>query len=275
MHAASDMFAGQPSDEAMLAELYDLEHDEITEDFAFYREWARRHPGTVVDLGCGSGRLFGPLLDGGATRIVGVDGSPALLTRAAARIAADTWLAAADAAGRIHTVVGDVRAPAVSERFALAVMAGVVAHLDGPEAAVRALTRAGQLLAPGGVLIVDTLGPGGWPPHDLPLSVDWQRRMGERRVVRRSQLSRKATPEGLRVDYETLTDLMEADGTIMRLPAGFRLWYPSISAIVALAAEAKLEVEAVFGSHDLESLDERSERCIVVLRGATGGPGMG
>ena len=275
MHAASDMFAGQPSDEAMLAELYDLEHDEITEDFAFYREWASRHPGTVVDLGCGSGRLFHPLLDGGATRIVGVDGSPALLTRAAARIAADTWLAAADAAGRIDTVVGDVRAPPVSERFALAVMAGVVAHLDGPEAAVRALTRAGRLLAPGGVLIVDTLGPGGWPPHDLPLSVDWHRRMGERRIVRRSQLSRKVTPEGLRVDYETLTDLAEADGTILRLPAGFRLWYPSISAIVALAAEAKLEVEAVFGSHDLEPLDERSERCIVVLRGATGGPGMG
>ena len=32
------------SDEALLAEIYDLEHDAITEDLAFYREWARRTP---------------------------------------------------------------------------------------------------------------------------------------------------------------------------------------------------------------------------------------
>jgi len=269
------MFAGQLSDEATLAELYDIEHDEITEDVAFYREWARRQGGAVIDLGCGSGRLFRSLLDGGATRIVGVDGSPALLARAALRIAADPMLASARVAGHIETMAGDVRGVVTAERFTLALLAGVIAHLDGPEAAVRAFSSSRQLLSPDGVLIVDTLGPGGWPPHDLPLSLDWQRRMGERRVVRRSQLSRKVTPEGLRVDYETLTDLVEADGTITRLPAGFRLWYPSISAIVALAAEARLEVEAVFGSHDLEPLDERSERCIVVLRGATGGPGMG
>jgi SAM-dependent methyltransferase len=223
----------------------------------------------VIDLGCGSGRLFRPLLEGGATRIVGIDGSPSLLARAEQRIVADDRLRAAHEAGRIELETGDVRHVRRSERFELAILAGVLAHLDGPEEAVRALSSARALLASGGTLIVDLLGPAALPAADLPLSVDWERSVGERRIVRRSQLRRHETPEGLRVEYATLTDLVGADGTIARLPASFRLWYPSPSAVVVLAEQAGLVVEAAFGSHDLGPLDERSERCIVVLRGTT------
>ena len=261
-----DILAGQGADERLLAELYDLEHDEITEDLAFYRSWSGRTRGAVIDLGCGSGRLFRTLLDGGATRLVGVDGSAALIARAEDRISADERLSAARDDGRIELAVADVRSVRRPDRFELAVMAGVLAHLDGPESAVRALAAARALLAPQGRLIVDLLGPGDLPEHDLPLSVDWQRRAGDRRVVRRSRLERHETPEGLRVAYATLTDVTRADGTIARLPASFRLWYPSPSAVVALAEQAELVVEAAFGSHDLDPLDERSERCIVVLR---------
>ena len=243
------------------------------EDLAFYRSWAARHPAAVLDLGCGSGRLFGALAAGGAERIVGVDGSPALLERASARIHADGRLREASAAGRIELSTGDVRTVARRERFSLVIIAGVIAHLEGPEDALRMLSAAADLLAPDGVLIVDTLGPGALPADDLPLSMDWERRLGERRVVRRSRLDRREVPEGLRVEYSTLTDLVEADGTITRLPASFRLWYPSVEVTVALAAEANLEVVAAFGSHDLEPLDERSERCIVVMGIAPNGQG--
>ncbi len=258
----SDIFSGQGTDESRLAELYDLEHDEITEDLAFYRELARRHPGPVIDLGCGSGRLFRAFVEGGARRIVGVDGSPALLARAAARIEGDAALAALD----IELVEGDVRTVRRPDRFALAVLAGVIAHLAGPEEAMRALDAAARLLRPDGVLVVDLLGPGALPAHDLPLSVDWHRQVGDRRIVRRSALVRREAPEGLRVDYATLTDLAEADGTIARLPASFRLWYPEPVALMGLAAEAGLSVDARYGSHDLDPLDADSERCIVVLR---------
>jgi hypothetical protein len=191
------------------------------------------------------------------------------------RIGADERLKAARDDGRIELALGDVRTVRHPHRFRLAILAGVIAHLGGPEDAVRALGAARRLLQPTGVLIVDTIGPGGLPPHDLPLSIDWQRPMGDRRVVRRSRLVRTETPEGLRVEYSTLTDVAEADGTIARLPAGFRLWYPSPTALIGLAHEAELEVEAAFGSHDLDPLDDRSERCIVVLRRAAsvGAPG--
>ncbi len=236
---------------------------------------ARRRPGAVVDLGCGSGRLFGPLLAGGATRLVGVDGSPSLLERARARVESDARLSAAMAEGRIELIEGDVRRVRLGDRFALAVLAGVVAHLDGPEAALRALAAARRLLTRDGVLVVDTLGPGGLPAHDLPLSVDWERSEGGRRMVRRSRLERRETPEGLRVSYSTLTDVARADGTIARLPASWRLWYPSPAALVALAAEAELVVESVFGSHDLDPLDDDSERCIVMARPTAAFPRKG
>ena len=203
---------------------------------------------------------------GGARKIVGIDGSPDLIQRALARIAADERLRQARDDGRIELLVGDVRTARHPHRFSLAILAGVLAHLDGPEEGLRALQAARRLLKPDGRLIVDGIGPGALPPHDLPLSVDWERRLGDRRVVRRSRLVRTEAPEGLRVEYATLTDVAEADGTIARLPAGFRLWYPSPSALIGLANEAELEVEATFGSHDLEPLDSRSERCILVLR---------
>lgn len=271
----SDILAGQPADERVLAELYDLEHDEIVEDLGFYRTWVGRHPAAILDLGCGSGRLFRPLLDGGAQRVVGIDGSPALLERAAARMEADDVLRAAFADGRLSVATGDVRTISRPDRFSLIVLAGVMAHLDGPEDALRVFGAAGRLLRPDGVLIVDQLGPGALPADGLPLSLDWERRLGDRRVVRRSRLDRREAPEGLRVEYSTLTDIVEADGTITRLPAGFRLWYPSPEVTVALAGEASLEVVAAFGSHDLEPLDERSERCIVVFADGNRDPGRG
>ncbi len=203
---------------------------------------------------------------------MGVDGSPALLARAEQRIERHASLRDARAAGRIELAVGDVRRARRADRFALAILAGVLSHLDGPEDALRTLVAVRELLEPDGTLIVDVLGPGGLPPHDLPLSLDWDRPAGDRRMVRRSRLERREAPEGLRVSYATLTDVVGADGTIARLPASFRLWYPSAAALVALAAEAELAVVAVYGSHDLEPLDEDSERCIVVARPVTGGP---
>jgi len=264
----SDIFAGQPSDAALLAEIYDLEHDEVKEDLVFYREMVARGRGPVVDLGCGSGRLFRSFLAGGATRILGIDGSAPLLERAAARVAGDPVLRAAAESGRIELQRGDVRMVERRDRFALAILAGVLSHLDGPEEALRALDRAARLLTPRGKLILDGVGPGGLPHHDLPLSIDWRKQLRGREVVRRSQLVRHEAPEGMRVLFSTIVDAPQADGTISRLPASFRLWYPSPEGLERLVNEVGLEVEATFGSHDLEPLGRESERCIVVARRA-------
>lgn len=278
---SADIFAGQPSDPDQLAELYDLEHDEVENDVGFYHEMARRHPGACLDLGCGSGRLFPPLLAGGADPLVGVDGSPALLRRAAGRIEADPDLRAAATSGRLRTVGGDVRRlasalPTGTPSFSLVVAAGVLPHLDGPEEALQCLAGVSRHLARDGVLVVDDLGPGQLPERDLPLSLDWRRDLRGMTVVRRSQLVRREAPEGLRVLFSMLVDVGRPDGTIARLPSSHRLWYPSLGALAELVREAGLAVELMYGSHDLESLDSASDRRILVIgRSATSAAGGG
>jgi SAM-dependent methyltransferase len=264
----ADIFASQPADEDRLAELYDLEHDDVVEDLPFYRELARHAAGPVLDLGCGSGRLFATLLEAGAPRILGIDGSAALLRRAEVRIARDPQLAEAVRDGRLATMRGDVRAIStlnIRERFDLAIAVGVLPHLNGPEDALRLLGGVRSVLARGGRLVIDDLGPAEMPDRDMPLSVDWRRTLGGREVVRRSELVRRETPEGLRVAFSTIADAVQPDGTIARLPASHELWYPSPEALAALVRQAGMVVELSYGSHDLEPLGRGSGRRIFVV----------
>jgi SAM-dependent methyltransferase len=262
----SDPFAGQGSEPDELARIYDLEHDTVTQDRAFYRELTRRVRGAVLDLGCGSGRLFSSYLDGHTSRIVGVDASPAMLQRAQARIAGDPRLAAAEAEGRIELVHADARSLRRSERFGLIVAAGVLPHLDGPEDASRLLSRAARLLQPRGLLVIDDLGPAAIPATDLPLALDWTVESEGLRYTRRSQLVRREAPEGIRVILSSVVDRQDPDGTIARLPASFRLWYPSSDTVARLVEAAGLAVAATHGSHDLEAFSAESERLIVLSR---------
>jgi hypothetical protein len=124
------------------------------------------------------------------------------------------------------------------------------------------------LMATGGRLILDDLGPGLLPDRDLPLSVDWRRIVDGREVVRRSQLVRREAPEGLHVAFSTIVDLGRPDGTIARLPASHRLWYSSDDALAAIIREAGLAIELAYGSHDLDPPDAASERRILMIRRA-------
>lgn len=269
MTDGSDIFAGQPSDPDLLAEIYDLEHNEIVEDRAFYREMAWRARGAVLDLGCGSGRLFSSFLGGGARRIVGIDGSTALLRRAKRRIRREPALRTAAEEGRIELLRADVGELRGRDRFSLAVAVGVLPHLDGPTEALRMLVTARRHLTRAGRLVLDDIGPGLLPLRDLDLSPDWRRTLRGRKLVRYSQLMREEADDGLRVAFSTLVEAAGADGTIARLPASYRLWYPSLGDLERLVREAGMRVELTYGSHDLEPFDPTSERLIVVARRAT------
>jgi hypothetical protein len=163
--------------------------------------------------------------------------------------------------------LGALRRP---ERFSLALADGVLPHLDGPEEALQALSGVAALLRSDGRLVLDDLGPALLPTRDLPLSVDWRRTLDGREVVRRSQLVCREAPEGLRVAFSTMVDLGLPDGTIARLPASHRLWYPSTEALTALVQEAGLTVELAYGSHDLDPLNADGVRRILVVRAAVG-----
>ena len=115
-------------------------------------------PGTALDAACGTGRHSAGLA-GRGHRVVGVDGSPAMLARAAAAVPGATF------------VRGDLESlPVRSAVAGVAVCALALAHLPELDAAVAELARVLQL---GGRLVVSVLHPTlvalGWhAPYEPP-----------------------------------------------------------------------------------------------------------
>ena len=222
----------------------------------------------MLDLGTGSGRLLPIVTSSTPHRVVGLDGSPALIRRARRRIEADARLRAAFADGRLELVTGDVRAFSRAERFSLILAVGVLPHLTGPQDAARMLLSARRHLTRAGRLVLDLPGPAALPDRDLPLDVDWERDTDGRRMRRRSRLMRRETPDGLMVALSTVTDVEQPDGTFAQLPASFHLWYPSGVQLEDLVLRAGLAVSLVYGSHDLDRFSRLSERLIMVAERA-------
>ncbi|MEV7690442.1 class I SAM-dependent methyltransferase [Streptomyces bungoensis] len=123
------------------------------------RDWLPRRPADVLDLGCGTGSLSLLAAEQGH-RVTGVDGSPAMVERARAKLA-----------GRDAVVLhGEAAAPPVGEqRFDVVLVRHVLWAL--PDAA-RALRHWRSLLRPGGRFVLvegvwGTVSPVGIPAARL------------------------------------------------------------------------------------------------------------
>ena len=103
----------------------------------------------VLDLGTGTGRmleLFAPR----ASRAVGIDGSPAMLSVARARLEAHGWR-------HVQLRQGDIYAlPVERDGYDLVVISQVLHYLDDPGRALREVAR---VLRPGGRLVVADFAP--------------------------------------------------------------------------------------------------------------------
>jgi SAM-dependent methyltransferase len=129
-----------------LASLYDLDND-WGDDLEYCRKLAET-AGSVLDLGCGTGRLISTLA--GARRAVGVDPADAMLAIARQRSGAEkaSW----------HR--GDARTVRLGETFDLVVMTGhAFQTLLTPEDQLATLRSIAAHLAPGGRFILDTRNP--------------------------------------------------------------------------------------------------------------------
>ena len=129
------------------AELYALLHRGNPGDLAFYREQCRG-AGSVLELGCGYGRLFEPLADV-VGQIVGLERDAGLLALARG----ERRLLRADA---IELIQADMRSFALARAFdrVLIPYCGLYCMLS-PEDCLRALRCAAAHLNPDGLLIFD------------------------------------------------------------------------------------------------------------------------
>jgi SAM-dependent methyltransferase len=148
------------------AALYDHDYRRRRDDIRFYRALAAEQGGPVLDLACGTGRLMVPLLRDGLT-VVGVDHAPAMLARAASKIArlpprarARALLLRADIRRLPLRSLTRARAAAGEGRFTFAVAAfHSVQHLITDRDLLAFLRAARRSLAPRGWLAFDVFAP--------------------------------------------------------------------------------------------------------------------
>jgi SAM-dependent methyltransferase len=162
--------------------LYDHEYRRRRDDVRWYRALARqlaceaaerRRPLRVLELGCGTGRLLVPLVRDGHL-VVGVDRSPAMLTRCAQRlktlgpaargrgqlVRADMRALPLASAGPLGKRARGPQASPGSDGFALIVCPfNGFMHLYTRHDVEQCLAQVRRLLQPGGLLALDVLNP--------------------------------------------------------------------------------------------------------------------
>ena len=135
-----------------IARLYDPWSAGVTEDVAFYVDYARR-AGRVLELGVGTGRIAVPTAAAGVA-VVGVDSSTGMLEVARER---------AELVGvALDLRLGDMRDPPVEGAFPLVTIPfRSLLHMETDGDRRSALRAVRRLLEPGGRFVFDVFAPAG------------------------------------------------------------------------------------------------------------------
>jgi SAM-dependent methyltransferase len=124
-------------------------------DVQFYVREAARVQGSVLEIGCGTGRILLPLARAGHT-VVGLDNSQQMLARCRAKAADEPESVRA----RIALRHGDARAFDLGETYAVVIAPfRVMQHLARIEDQLRFLGAVARHVAPGGRFIFDVFNP--------------------------------------------------------------------------------------------------------------------
>ena len=110
----------------------------------------------VVDLGCGTGLSIASILDriGPSGRLLGVDVSEAMLTRAQARVARNGW-------DNVGLNQPDIVLYGYPDHVDAVLSTGVLGYVEAPETVIAAASNA--LVPDGRLAIMDIKGPERWP----------------------------------------------------------------------------------------------------------------
>lgn len=243
-----------------IVDLYDLEHAGFDEDIALYRSLADVVGDPILELGCGSGRILLPLAEDGF-RVIGVDGSAAMLRRAAER-AGELGLAE-----RVTLVQTDMRAAdkAPGGPFGLVIVGlNTLLHLPTQADQRQLFAAAHRALDPRGQLVVDVFNP--TPPllTDMSRGVthegSWVHPAGGT-VDKWS--SRELVASDQRLETTVWYDYLRPDGSIHRTRAAFSLRYVYLSELTLMLEGAGFVEWHAYGGYELEPYDDTAERLIV------------
>jgi SAM-dependent methyltransferase len=243
----------------LFARFYDLEHIAFSEDIALYLNYAVRCDGPVLEVGCGTGRVSLALAQSGFD-VAGIDHSVSMLALARTR------LVEAGLSERVQFEKVDVCAFDSSEQFALAIypLNGFL-HLLTIEAQLSALSNIHSALLPGGFLIIDLPNPHTVfvPATDGQLVLRHRFDSPEGSSI--TSFASTQTDLADQVQYLTLLyDEMGDDRTVHRTIIEMELRFVYRYEMACLLRQTGYELDAVYGSYDLDPYDADSEIMLFV-----------
>jgi SAM-dependent methyltransferase len=232
-------------------------------DVQFYVDEARSAAGSVLEVGCGTGRILLPIARAGLS-VDGMDASPQMIERCEAKLRAEPEAVR----GLVTLRRGDARSFDLGRRFNLVIAPfRVMQHLTSTEEQLGFLDSAARHLAPGGRLVFDVFNPlfaklvsaDGKEREDTPDTP-----LNDGRSFRRSaRVSRVRW-----IDQVSEVELIyyissEAGGKVERYVDAFEMRWFLRAELVHLLARAGFEVRSIYGDFDRSTLEETSPELIV------------
>jgi SAM-dependent methyltransferase len=220
-------------------------------EVAAIHKWLGLKPGSpVLDLGCGYGRLAVPLARSGC-RLTGLDGSAALLERAAA--------AAAEAGVEITLIHRDMRdMAAVPPGFdAVINMSTAFGYADAPHGDLATLASVRAVLNPGGLFLIDL-----------------ENRESKIRTARLASFEMAGVTIECRREFDALTgrwrETMSWTENGIADSAVFSVRLYSATEIIGMFRQVGLEFVSAWGWFDGTDYDAASRRMILLARRPAG-----
>jgi SAM-dependent methyltransferase len=248
-------------DDPLIAELYDLDCEQHSDDIPFYESLARDAGGAALELGVGTGRVAVALARAGIA-VSGIDSSEAMLGRARCR-ASDEGVAVELQRARMERFE-------LGRSFGLIYAAfGTFHHLLTEEAQRSCLASVALHLAPGGTFACD-LRPllfEDWEEGDsVPLFHDWTRMLpGTGELVTKLRAVRNDAASQTKREAQFF-DIVASDGTLRRKTVELELRYLGEGEIRSLVEAAGLAVEGIYGGFSRAAYDEEGDYLIAIAR---------
>jgi len=244
------------------ARFYDLDYAGVDDDLFMFGQFAARCGSPILELACGTGRALLPLAREGY-HVVGIDVSPAMLARARQKVAREGL------EERVTLLEQDMRDLDLDRRFALAFVAtNSFCHLLSTDDQLAVLARVHRHLEPGGLLIIDLFNP------DLGRLLDAGGQITLDKVMTESETgcrvmklySRRMDLTEQIIHVTLIIDEVDDDGAVQRTLFPFDMRYFFRFELELLLRHAGFELEAVYGSYDLDKFHSESEQMIAVAR---------
>ncbi len=247
------------------ARFYDMEYRSVTDDLAFYRQFAERCASPILELGCGSGRIVKHLAQAGL-RVTGIDMSLPMLEIARQSLAEEARLER-----HVHLEQADMRTFALRTRFRMCLCAiNSFMHLLTQEDQDACVANVYHHLVPGGLFVVDLFNP------DLALLLEGGGRLMLDRLLIDPVTGTLVTKmvstwvdRAKQVNHVTyLYDELQEDGALKRTVAAISQRYLYRYEMQHLLEKNGFTVENIYGTYDLDDYGPESMKMIFVARRA-------